>query len=467
MKMTGNNKVAAALINFFEQWHNHKLKNKPQAQAANEQAVRHGDEPTQDTSLMVWATEGEIKEALLGIASGPTIRKAIELLKELKVITVHRNPNPRYKFDNTNHYLFQVDQVKAWLYNNYDYGPYSDPIVVADPPEKSFHIDPKKVSDGPKELSNDAKKVSEQYHRTLTKNTVIDTKEETNLNNNTDSADLAQAKSTAHGSTDKDLSEDDRGNEKPLTSPSPTPQPTLTSSPIDLKKSPTPAPGGRCLNIDYWVKEILEWYNCLKEMNRFQQFRRASATAKIRAMVKDQVIPSGYTLEEVLGAITSQYHETVYTKAWTYFRLETILQCTKHKDNLSRIIDRAYGLGFLIPDDEPVHDPSSLPEISGAAFKTKEGTESNFLNSVLEEHSRAGSHETFIRAARTGDLSKDDLLAIETSSTQETVLKWLSRLPANAHPAEWMRKKAYISTVEPSDTAFYGISKDADFNSKL
>lgn len=108
-------RIAAALLSFFEYWHNNKLDHSPKARQANNIAETHGDARTQDESLLQFHSEKELHQGILGLASGPTIRKSLAMLKDKGVITVSRNPNPRYHFDRTNFFLFHPEVPQAFL----------------------------------------------------------------------------------------------------------------------------------------------------------------------------------------------------------------------------------------------------------------------------------------------------------------------------------------------------------------
>ena len=97
---------AAALLNLFEYWHNIKLEQKSQAQSYNEVAQRHGDNSSQIETLLQWHTSEQLESSLLNIFNKRRIQKAIEILENLKFISVHRNPNPRYSFDKTRFFYF-------------------------------------------------------------------------------------------------------------------------------------------------------------------------------------------------------------------------------------------------------------------------------------------------------------------------------------------------------------------------
>jgi len=106
---------AAALLNLFEYWHNIKLEQKSQAKGYNHVATRHGENSTQIETLLQWHKSEQLEESLLNIFNKRRIQAAIELLENLKFISVHRNPNPRYAFDKTRHFLFHPNEVRLWL----------------------------------------------------------------------------------------------------------------------------------------------------------------------------------------------------------------------------------------------------------------------------------------------------------------------------------------------------------------
>ena len=114
------NEVAAALMSFFEYWHNIKIDMATQNTKVNEVARQHGETATADTSLYQWHTETELIAGIEHIAkTGKTLSKGIDFLVDKGVISVHKNPNPRYKFDKTRHFLFHPDIVNEWLLTKY------------------------------------------------------------------------------------------------------------------------------------------------------------------------------------------------------------------------------------------------------------------------------------------------------------------------------------------------------------
>lgn len=113
-------KVAAALMSFFEYWHNIKLGNASQNEKANVISMAHGDDPAADTSLFQWHTESELITGIMNIAkAGKTLSRGLELLESRGIITIHTNPNPRYKFDKTRHFLFHPEIANEWLNSIY------------------------------------------------------------------------------------------------------------------------------------------------------------------------------------------------------------------------------------------------------------------------------------------------------------------------------------------------------------
>ena len=106
------NHCAAALLNFFEYWHNIKMEHIRQAKAINALAESYGDEPTQDTSLYQFHNDQELQDGLCGLYGTRIIREALKLLESKGFIEVRRHPNPRYDFDTTKHFLFNPEQVR-------------------------------------------------------------------------------------------------------------------------------------------------------------------------------------------------------------------------------------------------------------------------------------------------------------------------------------------------------------------
>ena len=119
VEFCNGNACAAALLSYFEYWHNIKLDQRDKASQSNEVAARHGDQRTQDETLWQFHTEEDLELGIL-IYKRKTIRDAISYLIGFRfegkpVIEVAKNPNPKYKFDRTKFFLFHPEVVSRWL----------------------------------------------------------------------------------------------------------------------------------------------------------------------------------------------------------------------------------------------------------------------------------------------------------------------------------------------------------------
>lgn len=108
------NSCAAALMSFFEYWHNVKLDQSEKNTQFNNVAELHGDKRSQDEGLWQFHNEKQLEEGIL-IYKRDTINKAIDLLVSKQVLLVSRNPNPHYKFDKTRWFLFRPEIIKNWM----------------------------------------------------------------------------------------------------------------------------------------------------------------------------------------------------------------------------------------------------------------------------------------------------------------------------------------------------------------
>ncbi|MFY9225253.1 MAG: hypothetical protein WAQ98_21445 [Blastocatellia bacterium] len=114
MEFCEGNSCAAALMSFFEYWHNIKLDQSEKNTQFNNVAELHGDKRSQDEGLWQFHNEKQLEEGIL-IYKKDTINKAIDLLVSKQVLLVSRNPNPRYKFDKTRWFLFRPEIIKNWM----------------------------------------------------------------------------------------------------------------------------------------------------------------------------------------------------------------------------------------------------------------------------------------------------------------------------------------------------------------
>jgi len=133
---------AAALLSFFEYWHNIKLDARGQAKHANAVAQNHGDDPTQDESLYQWHDEETLERGVM-IYKRNTIAKSLAVLYAKGFVSRHNNPNPKYKFDRTRYFVFYPTTVQAWLDESY-------PRILDDPNSKIGARSPKNVESSSK-----------------------------------------------------------------------------------------------------------------------------------------------------------------------------------------------------------------------------------------------------------------------------------------------------------------------------
>lgn len=106
---------ASVLLAFFEYWHNFKLDQREKNTQYNQIAEKHGDPPTQDVSLYQFHTAPQIYENMMGLIGRKAIESGIEQLVGKGFISIHKNPNPRYSFDSTRHFLLHPEIVNESL----------------------------------------------------------------------------------------------------------------------------------------------------------------------------------------------------------------------------------------------------------------------------------------------------------------------------------------------------------------
>ena len=114
LEFTDGDRVAAALLSFFEYWHSIKLEMGRKNTASNNVAEQHGYERDQDEGLWQFHTEEDLENGIL-IFKRSAIAKAIKNLESTGIIETGRNPNPRYKFDRTKFFLFKPEIADDFL----------------------------------------------------------------------------------------------------------------------------------------------------------------------------------------------------------------------------------------------------------------------------------------------------------------------------------------------------------------
>ena len=118
LKACDGNTCASALLSFFEYWHRIRIQQSAKARYQNKIAIAHGDEPSQDASMLQFHNEEDLERGIMSIGKRDKIRAAIRLLTKKDFISLHRNPSSRYKFDQTRYFLFHTDKVNAWIAEN-------------------------------------------------------------------------------------------------------------------------------------------------------------------------------------------------------------------------------------------------------------------------------------------------------------------------------------------------------------
>src|SRR5690606_893186 len=103
-------RIAAALLSFFEYWHNIKLEQSYSSTRMNDIAQAHGESRIQYEGLWQFHTEQDLENGTL-IFKRTAINAAIKKLETLGVLTIGHNPNPKFKFDRTRWFLFNPDPI--------------------------------------------------------------------------------------------------------------------------------------------------------------------------------------------------------------------------------------------------------------------------------------------------------------------------------------------------------------------
>jgi len=112
--------TTAALLSYFEYWHNVKLEIQANARA---------NKMPSDPGLLQFHSEKELIEGILKIAtSRAKIKKGIDFLVNKEVISIHPNPKPRYGFDRTRHFLFHPHVINSWLADYMAEKPHDDSL---------------------------------------------------------------------------------------------------------------------------------------------------------------------------------------------------------------------------------------------------------------------------------------------------------------------------------------------------
>lgn len=109
------NQCAAAVVSYLEYWHNWKLDSDQYNKKSNTIAEMHGDPRSLSENVYQFHTLPEIAEGILNLYSTKVISEAIKFLENKKIISVHKNPNPRYHYDKTKYFCFYPEIYNSWL----------------------------------------------------------------------------------------------------------------------------------------------------------------------------------------------------------------------------------------------------------------------------------------------------------------------------------------------------------------
>lgn len=105
---------AAAIMNVFAYWTDIKLESTKQAKIENEIARREGKEPTQDESLWIYKSNGELTHTdLMSIWGEKKVGDCLRWLVECGLILSRRNP--RFGYDRTLQYRLDTDAFQECI----------------------------------------------------------------------------------------------------------------------------------------------------------------------------------------------------------------------------------------------------------------------------------------------------------------------------------------------------------------
>lgn len=111
---------AAALLSFYEYWHNIKLEIMKETIKANKIAKRHGEPETHNNTLLQFHTYDELVAGILNLYGRNVVISANKLLMKLGVISISKNPNSKYNWDKNRYIEFHPEVCNAWLHEKYN-----------------------------------------------------------------------------------------------------------------------------------------------------------------------------------------------------------------------------------------------------------------------------------------------------------------------------------------------------------
>ncbi len=114
------NHCAASVMSFFEYWHNWKLDSDEHNRKSNDISEMHGDSRLLSEDVVQFHSMQEISDGLLNLYGVKSISDAVRLLESKNALTVCRNPNPKYFYDNKKYFIFHPEVCNEWLKNRYE-----------------------------------------------------------------------------------------------------------------------------------------------------------------------------------------------------------------------------------------------------------------------------------------------------------------------------------------------------------
>lgn len=131
-----NNHCAALLLAYFIAWHDWKLRNDQYYRRANDIAEMHNDGRTHNENAYLFFSTEQLVDGCMGLYGKKAVVEGLDLLAALGVISIHKNPNPRYHFDKTKYFQFYPQLCNRWIAENYavdaSHDDASDTVKMAD-----------------------------------------------------------------------------------------------------------------------------------------------------------------------------------------------------------------------------------------------------------------------------------------------------------------------------------------------
>jgi hypothetical protein len=134
------NQCSAAILSFFEYWHNWKLDSDNYNHKSNNIAEMHGEARFLSEDVYQYHSLNEMSDGILNLYGAKAIAEAIKVLESKGAISVHANPNPRFYYDKTKYFRFYPEVCNEWIHTSY-----------------KSRSGEKTISRGQKSISDDAK----------------------------------------------------------------------------------------------------------------------------------------------------------------------------------------------------------------------------------------------------------------------------------------------------------------------